>query len=183
MLSEWFIEQEKQLDKHLLHSMEQEYQKMSSMLLRHADKSRAFDTRSPEDFRACLEDVRDDHCSAKSQLEAYSSGEVDISVKDRAFTTLKEVNGLLKSLKEALNKHLSKVRESTRKIQKEFGQSYNKLLLYAEQSSSFTDQEPEEFKKKLERIEGWFKAASSQIEKYLSGTDSSEENGRQAFKI
>src|SRR5436190_21229120 len=57
MLSDWFIEQEKLLDKHLLHSMEQEYQEMSSMLLRHADKSRAFDTRSPEDFRAFLEDV------------------------------------------------------------------------------------------------------------------------------
>jgi len=183
MLNDWFVEQEKLLDQHWLHPMDQQCQEMYYVLLRHADKSQSFDTRSPEDFRAFLEEIRDNYRVAKSQLEAYSSGEADISVKDSAITTLKKINHLFKSLKGALNKYLSKVKESADKIQKENDQSYNKLLLYIERSRTFTDQELEEYKKKLERIKDRHKAASSQIERYLSGNDNSKDRKLQAFRM
>ena len=183
MLNDWFIEQEKLLDQQLLHPMDQQCQEMYSLLLRHADKSESFDTRNPQDFRAFLKEVRDNLRIAKSQLEAYSSGEADISVKDSAFTTLKEVNNVLKSLKRALNKYLSKIAESVYKIQEEFDRSYNKLLLHVQQSRSFTNQDPEEFKKQLERIRDRHKAAISQIEKYLSAADNSEWKKDQVLKM
>ena len=182
-LNNWFVEQEKLLDRQVLHPMDQQCQEMYSLLLRHADKSESFDARNPQDFRAFLKEVRDNLRVAKSQLEAYSSGEADISVKDNAFTALKEVNNVLKSLKGALNKYLSKIAESAYKIQEEFDQSYNKLLLHAQQSRSFTGQDPEEFKKQLERIRDRHKAAISQIENYLSAADNSEWKKDQVLKM
>src|SRR5260370_415008 len=182
-LNNWFVEQEKLLNRQVLHQMDQQCQEMYSLLLRHADKSESFDARNPQDFRAFLREVRDNLRVAKSQLEAYSSGEADINVKDSAFTALKEVNNVLKSLKGALNKYLSKIAESAYKIQEEFDQSYNKLLLHAQQSRSFTGQDPEEFKKQLERIRDRHKAAISQIEKYLSAADNSEWKKDQVLKM
>jgi hypothetical protein len=52
-----------------------------------------------------------------------------------------------------------------------------------EQSSIFTGEEPKEFEKKLGKIKDRCLVASSQVEKYLSGTDSSEERKCQAFEM
>ncbi|HEY4035130.1 MAG TPA: hypothetical protein VGL94_14315 [Ktedonobacteraceae bacterium] len=183
MLDDWFVELEKLLDEHLLHPIDQQCQEMYDLLLRHVNKSRSFDKRSPEDFRVFLEEIRDNHRVAQSQLEEYSLGEVNISVKDSALTRLRKTHNLLKSLKGALNKQLSKIRESASKMQKEIDQSYHKLLKHADQSRIFADEEPEEFKRKLEKIKERCRAASSQIGKYLSGTDSNEDKKLQALKM
>ena len=58
-LNDWFVEQEKLLDQRWLHPIDQQCQEIYYLLLRHADKSQSFDTRSPEDFKAFLEEVRD----------------------------------------------------------------------------------------------------------------------------
>jgi len=183
MLNDWFVAQEELLDQRLLDPIDQQCQEMYALLLQHADKSRSFDTRSPQEFRAFLEKVRSNHHGAKSQLQAYSSGEVDISVKDNALTTLRKAHSLLKSLKGSLNRRLSEVKEPANTIQKEIDQSYNKLLQHAEQSRSFTDQDPEEFKRNLGKIKDRRKAAISQLQKYLSGVDNSDEKKQQAFKV
>ncbi len=183
MLNGWLLELEKLLDEHLLYPLDQQCQEMYLLLIRHSNKFKYFDTKKPEDLKVFLQEIRDSHHVAKSQLEAYSSGEADIRVKDNALTTLRKVNSLLKSLKQELNKQLSKVRESANKLQKEFDQSYHQLLQHVEQSSILAGEEPEAFKKKWGKIRERCQVARAQIEKYLSGTDSSEERKSQAFEM
>ena len=90
---------------------------------------------------------------------------------------------LLKAQKGNLKKHLFEIRESTKGLQKGIDQGYSKLLLHAEQSRCFTDQNPEEFKKTLERIKDNSKVAIAQIGRYLSGADNSETKKNQAFNL
>jgi hypothetical protein len=184
MLNDWFVEQERLLDRYVLYPINQQCQEMHDFLVRHADKSRFFDTtRSPEQFKAWLEKIRENHRLAQSQLQAYVSGQAPISTKDSALITLRKMYTLLKVQKGNLKKYLFEIRESTKRLQKEIDQGYNKLLLHAEQALSFTDQDPEEFKKSLEGIKENSKVAIAQIGRYISGADSSEAKKTQAFKL
>lgn len=183
MLNDWLVELEKLLDEHLLRPLDQQCQEMYSLLLRHANKSQSFNASSPEEFRAFLQEMRESHRVAKSQITAYRSGGADIRVKDRAITTLIKVKNLLKPLKMALNKHLSNIRESANKMQKEFDHIYQKLMINIEQLSTFIDEEPGNFQKKLEKMKDGCIVANSQIEKYLLGIDNNRENRYKAFKM
>lgn len=183
MLNDWFVEQERLLDQYVLYPINQQCQEMHALLARHADKSRFFDTRSPEQFRALLKKISDNHRLAQSQLQAYVSGQAPISAKDSALITLRKMYSLLKVQKGNLKKHLFEIRESTKGLKKGIDQGYSKLLLHAEQSRCFTDQNPEEFKKTLERIKDSSKVAIAQIGRYLSGADNSETKKTQAFNL
>ena len=183
MLNDWFVEQERLLDQYVLYPINQQCQEMHDLLARHADKSRFFDTRSPEQFRALLKKISDNHRLAQSQLQAYISGQAPISAKDSALITLRKMHSLLKVQKDNLKKHLFEIRESTEGLQKGIDQGYSKLLLHAEQSHCFADQNPEEFKETLERIKDSSMVAIAQIGRYLSGADNSEAKKTQAFKL
>jgi hypothetical protein len=183
MLNNWFVEQEKLLDQRVLYPINQQCQEMHDLLVRHADKSRFFDTRSPEQFKAWLEKMRENHRLAQSQLQAYVSGEASISTKDNTLKAIRKIYALLKAQKGSLKKYLWEVRASAKGLQKEIDQRCSKLLLHAEQSLSFTDQNPEEFKKSLKGIKDSSKAAIAQIGKYLSGVNNTEDKKIQAFQF
>lgn len=183
MLNDWLVQLEKLLDDHLLHPLDLQCQEMFSLLLRHANKAQTFNASNPEDFKAFLQEMKNNYRLAKSQIAVYASGETDIRIKNNALTALLEVSSALKSLKGALNKQLSKVRVSANQFQEEFDQSYHQLLLHMEHSTIFANEDPEIFKEKLDKMKDRCIVASSQIQKYLSGADSSEEKKRQALKI
>ena len=71
MLNDWFVEQERLLDQYVLHPINQQCQEMHDLLARHADKSRFFDTRSPEQFRALLKKISDNHRCSISVEDIY----------------------------------------------------------------------------------------------------------------
>jgi hypothetical protein len=183
IFDDWLVALEKLLDQRLLYPLDQQCQEMYSLILRHLGKFQSFDARSPEDLKVFLQEIRASHRVAKSQLEAYCSGEADIRVKDEALTTLRKVNNILKSLKEALSKQLSEVRESANKLQREFDQTYHDILPHAEEASIFAGEDPEEINEKLDKIKERCLVAKSQIEKYLSGADNSEDRKCKSFEL